>query len=165
MIVTDKDPMKNKKNLFISLLMSMVVMISVSARTQTEKNIESMKEKILGLRTCAYMVGNLEEAKKWYAGAFGVKPYFDEPYYVGFNIGGYELGLMPADTSVVSTADNVVTYWGVEDVAEMYDKFIALGAKSHEEPHSVGEPLVVASVRDPWGNVIGFIYNPVFKAE
>ena len=49
--------------------------------------------KILGLRTVIYHVPDLPRAKEWYAKAFGVKPYFDEPFYVGFSVGGYELGL------------------------------------------------------------------------
>ena len=49
----------------------------------------------LGLRTVIYRVRDLAAAKAWYANAFGVQPYFDEPFYVGFDIGGYELGLHP----------------------------------------------------------------------
>src|SRR2546426_7717980 len=50
---------------------------------------------VLGLRTVIYHVPDLPRAKQWYSAAFGVKPYFDEPFYVGFNIGGFELGLDP----------------------------------------------------------------------
>lgn len=50
---------------------------------------------ILGLRTAIYHVPDLARAKAWYAEAFGVAPYFDEPFYVGFSVGGYELGLDP----------------------------------------------------------------------
>lgn len=50
-----------------------------------------------GLRTTIYKVIDLEQAKAWYAQAFGVKPYFDEPFYVGFNIGGYELRIQPTE--------------------------------------------------------------------
>ena len=38
-----------------------------------------------------------------------------------------------------------------------------LGATMHEKPNNVGGELMVASVKDPWNNVIGFIYNPAFK--
>lgn len=125
----------------------------------------TMNNKILGLRTCAYIVPDLDSAKKWYAQAFETAPYFDEPFYVGFNIGGYELGLLPDEKTERKRSDNVLTYWGVEDIQSKYDFLIALGAEKHEEPHSVGGPLMVASVRDPWGNVIGLIYNPAFKVE
>lgn len=120
---------------------------------------------ILGLRTTIYKVSNLSEAKQWYARAFKTDPYFDEPFYVGFNIGGYELGLLPDEEDSAVKSDNVHSYWGVEDIQEVYDHLISLGAIEHEKPHSVGEPLMVATVKDPWGNVVGFIYNPFFKVE
>lgn len=118
---------------------------------------------MLGLRTTIYKVPNLDEAKAWYTKAFGIQPYFDEVFYVGFNIGGYELGLLPDNTSADTKTPNVMTYWGVEDIESEYQKLIALGAKHHEEPQNVGGEVVVAAVEDPWGNVIGIIYNPEFK--
>lgn len=119
-----------------------------------------MKAGILGLRTTIYKVGNISEAKAWYAKAFGTEPYFDEPFYVGFNIAGYELGLQP-DEAV--TGDNVLTYWGVADIASEYKRFLDLGATEHEAPTNVGGEIIVASVKDKWGNIIGLIYNPEFK--
>lgn len=117
--------------------------------------------KMLGLRTAVYKVSSLEDAKKWYAKAFETEPYFDEPFYVGFSIQGYELGLLPSDAS--GKHDNVVMYWGVEDIQSAYDRLISLGCEEHEIPTNVGGELMVASVYDPWGNVIGIIYNPHFK--
>lgn len=120
---------------------------------------------MLGLRTVGYMVGDLAKAKEWYTKAFGTKPYFDEPFYVGFNIGGYELGLMPEENPSTDKSDNILAYWGVEDIEKIYAQLIELGATEHEKPHNVGGELMVASVRDPWGNVVGIIYNPYFKLE
>lgn len=122
-----------------------------------------MKSKILGLRTTIYKVGDLTAAKEWYSKAFDTQPYFDEPFYVGFDIGGYELGLQPEGNTPAGKADSALTYWGVEDINEEYDRFIASGATEHEQPQHVGGDIVVASVKDPWGNVIGLIYNPHFK--
>ena len=48
-----------------------------------------------GLRTVAYPVRDLKKATAWYSGILGFGPYFEEDYYVGFNVGGYELGLLP----------------------------------------------------------------------
>lgn len=115
---------------------------------------------MLGLRTTIYKVGDLNKAKFWYAQAFGVQPYFDEPYYVGFNIQGYELGLQ-SEESV--KGDNVFSYWGVQNIKEEYDRLIALGASEHERPTNVGGDIMVCSVKDPWQNIIGLIYNPHFK--
>ena len=118
---------------------------------------------MLGLRTTIYKVGNLSEAKDWYTKAFKTKPYFDEPYYVGFNIGGYELGLLPEENPTVKKAESVLSYWGVDKIHEEFDHLINTGAKTHEKPTNVGGELMVASVLDPWGNIIGIIYNPDFK--
>ena len=120
---------------------------------------------MLGLRTTIYKVPNLSDAKVWYAKAFKVEPYFDEPFYVGFNIKGYELGLLPDEAESRLLSDNVLSYWGVQDIQKEYDWFIRLGAGNHEAPTNVGGELMVASVSDPWGNVIGLIYNPHFKLE
>ena len=120
---------------------------------------------ILGLRTTIYMVGDPDRAKEWYSRAFRMKAYFDEPFYAGFDIGGYELGLLPEKDPATHKAESVVTYWGVDEIQRMYDHFIESGATEHEKPHSVGGPLMVGSVKDPWGNIIGLIYNPEFKVK
>ena len=124
-----------------------------------------MQSSFLGLRTVVYHVGDIQSAKQWYAKAFLIEPYFDEPFYIGFNIGGYELGLLPEETPTHDKVETVVAYWGVNDIMENYDKLIGLGAIEHEKPHNVGGELMVASVKDPWGNIIGIIYNPEFKLQ
>lgn len=122
-----------------------------------------MKNAILGLRTVTYKVSDLSAAKEWYGKAFNTTPYFDEPYYVGYNIGGYELGLQPEEESISIKGDGSVTYWGVEDIESIYAELISLGATEHEAPQNVGGEIMVASVYDLWGNIIGLIYNPHFK--
>jgi lactoylglutathione lyase len=123
-----------------------------------------MENKILGLRTTIYKVNNISKAKEWYALAFETKPYFDEPFYVGFNIGGYELGLQPEEHPL-SKSDAVVSYWGTNDVEADFQRLLDLGATAHEEPQNVGGEIVVATLKDPWDNVIGLIYNPDFKLD
>ncbi len=115
---------------------------------------------MLGLRTTIYKVEDLAKAKEWYSRAFNTPPYFDEPYYVGFNIQGYELGLQPGESI---KGDSVLSYWGVENIQEAYDRLINIGATAHEKPMNVGGELMVCSVKDPWQNIIGLIYNPYFK--
>jgi lactoylglutathione lyase len=117
---------------------------------------------MLGLRTCIYKVGSLDEAKVWYSKAFQSSPYFDEPFYVGFNIGGFELGLVPEDEVMDEKSANVLTYWGVDDIEAEFQRLIGLGAQEYEKPNNVGGEIIVAGVKDLWGNVIGIIYNPVF---
>jgi predicted enzyme related to lactoylglutathione lyase len=114
-----------------------------------------------GLRTAAYPASDLARAKAWYAQAFGVAPYFDEPFYVGFNIGGFELGLVP-DAPVSRPPGGVVALWGVDDVKAACAHLLALGATMHDEPKDVGGGITVASVLDPFGNILGLIDNPAF---
>lgn len=122
-----------------------------------------MENKILGLRTAIYKVADIDAAKEWYSNAFLTRPYFDEPFYVGFNIGGYELGLQPEDEAVPHKAESVLTYWGVEDINHEYNRLISLGAAVHSAPENVGGEILVASVKDPWGNIIGLIFNREFS--
>lgn len=137
-----------------------------SAFSQETDSIKHMeKSNYLGLRTTVYKVADLSEAKEWYTKAFEKEPYFDEPFYVGFNIGGYELGLLPEENPPSVKTKSLVAYWGVNEIEKMYQHLIGLGATEDEKPTNVGGDLMVASVVDPWGNVIGLIYNPAFKLE
>lgn len=120
---------------------------------------------MLGLRTVIYKVSDIEAAKKWYSEAFQTDPYFDQPFYVGYNIGGYELGLQPEEGTTGKKGENILTYWGVNDVEAAFKRLLDLGAQIHEAPENVGGPIVVATVKDPWENLIGIIYNPEFKAQ
>ena len=124
-----------------------------------------MKTAILGLRTVIYKVGDIAKAKEWYSKAFQATPNFDQPFYVGFTIAGYELGLQPEDKPTVSKPESVVTFWGVENIELEYKRFLGLGAVENQPPMSVGGNIIAASVKDPWGNIIGLIYNPDFKKK
>ena len=119
-------------------------------------------EHFLGLRTSIYRVTDIEKAKVWYTQVLGIEPYFDQPFYVGFEVAGYELGLQP-DKVTGKKADNIHVYWGVTDIHESYERLLTLGAKSDSAPTNVGDELWVATVKDPWGNVFGIIQNPHFK--
>jgi lactoylglutathione lyase len=127
------------------------------------KKHNKMSVNLHGLRTVVYMVTDVAKAKEWYSNAFGIQPYFDEPFYVGFNIGGYELGLHPADADTIPSGLGGTAYWGVDNAQDAFDSLIAAGATSLEEPSDVGGGIVAAAVRDPWGNPLGIIYNPHFK--
>ena len=122
-----------------------------------------MTNKILGLRTAIYKVSDIKKAKQWYSKAFLTEPYFDEAFYVGYNIGGFELGLQPEENQIKEKSENVVAYWGVENINLEYKRFLNLGATEHEAPQNVGGEISVATVKDNWGNIIGLIHNPHFK--
>ena len=117
----------------------------------------------LGLRTVIYHVPDLARAKAWYTDAFGVAPYFDEPFYVGFSIGGFELGLDPDTSGVAPGAGGSVAYWGVKNLDAALPRFLRGGAEARSAPHDVGGGIRVASISDPFGNIIGLIENPHFK--
>jgi predicted enzyme related to lactoylglutathione lyase len=115
-----------------------------------------------GLRTAIYHVDDLAQAKAWYSTILGIAPYFDQPFYVGFNVAGYELGLQPKDTKTPNAGPTVVAYWGVADAKAALARLLQLGARLHEDVQDVGEGIKVASVTDPSGNVFGIIENPHF---
>lgn len=148
------------------ILAGIIVLNFQSVFSQETDSIKHMeKSNYLGLRTTVYLVADLAEAKEWYSKAFETKPYFDEPFYVGFNIGGYELGLLPEEKPTTIKTKSVLSYWGVNEIDKMYQHLLSLGATEDEKPTNVGGELMVASVIDPWGNLIGLIYNPAFKLE
>ncbi|MBA3673893.1 MAG: VOC family protein [Chitinophagaceae bacterium] len=122
-----------------------------------------MEQQFLGLRTAIYKVPDIEKAKRWYTEAFATSPYFDMPFYVGFNIAGYELGLQPDEKGGTDKSENVEMYWGVNDVENSYNRLLSLGASPHQPPQNVGDEIIVVTVKDPWKNIIGIIYNPTFK--
>jgi len=117
----------------------------------------------LGLRTAIYHANDIDAAKAWYSSVLGFAPYFDQPFYVGFNVGGYELGLQPNEGEASQKSDGVVAYWGVDDAAAAVKQLIDQGAIVHEQLQDVGEGIKVATVKDPFGNVFGVIENPHFK--
>ncbi|MDQ1721158.1 MAG: hypothetical protein QOI26_892 [Pseudonocardiales bacterium] len=118
-----------------------------------------MPIELQGLRTVIYPVTDVAAAKLWWSTLLGHQPYFDQPFYVGFNVAGYELGLLPE----ASPADGALTYWGVVSVQEAMDAAIVVGAVEHSAATEVGEGIVTGSVLTATGNVVGFIYNPHFR--
>jgi len=120
-----------------------------------------MSTELRGLRTVIYPTTDLAVTKAWWAHYLGFEPYFDEPFYVGFDVAGYELGLVPTDESDASPT----TYWGVDDVPKAVADAEANGATLLEAPQDVGDGIIVASVENPSGHVVGLIYNPHFAAK
>jgi predicted enzyme related to lactoylglutathione lyase len=119
----------------------------------------------LGLRTAVYDAPDIAKAKAWYSKVLGEQPYFDQPFYVGFNVGGYELGLLPEKDAAAKRARAGVAYWGVEDAHAAYKRLVDMGASPLEEIQDVGGGILIGAVRDPFGNVLGIIQNPNFKPD
>ena len=115
--------------------------------------------KLLGLRSVIYPINNLEKSKKWWTEALGYQPYFDQPFYVGFDIGGFELGLFRDG----SEKDGPVSYWGVEEIESAFLNFVEKGAQVVRGIEEVGDGIKVAVLRSAEGELFGLIYNPHFK--
>ncbi len=114
---------------------------------------------IKGLRTALYPAPNLTEAKAWYESVFERKPYFDEPFYVGFEVGGFELGLVP---DLPPGAVGAKALWGVENIEEEVARLRKLGVTIKGDVEEVGGGIKVVDLVDPFGNLIGLIENPNF---
>ncbi len=114
-----------------------------------------------GLRTVIYPAPDLEAAKAWWTKTLGIAPYFDQPFYVGYSIAGYELGLLPD----ADPADGALTYWAVDDVAAAMRDVVAAGSSELSPPTEVGDGIVTAAVRTPHGAVLGLIFNPHFQTS
>jgi predicted enzyme related to lactoylglutathione lyase len=152
---------------FLCLFAYLAGRVDVSAATSRAGYVQSATKEhamFLGLRTAKYEVQDMAKAKQWYSKALGMEPYFDQPaFYVGYNVGGYDLGLVPAPKAETKRAAAGVAYWGVEDAHAAYKRLIELGATPVEDVQDVGGGMLVGEVRDPFGNILGIIYNPLFK--
>ncbi len=118
---------------------------------------------VQGLGTVIYHVTDLNRAKAWYSTAFQQQPYFDQPFYVGFNIAGYELGLDPDQSVRRPGPGGSVAYWRVAQIDGAVEHFVAVGATLLGPVQDVGGGIKVAAVTDPLGNTIGLIENPHFE--
>ncbi len=102
----------------------------------------------------------LDAAKEWYTQFAGVAPYFDQPFYVGCDVGGFELGITPDGDPGPGGS---VAYWGTTDIVAEVERASTLGANIAEAVHDVGEQIQVATIADPFGNLVGIIQNPHFN--
>ncbi len=117
---------------------------------------------LLGLQIAMHRLEDMDQAKAWYREVLGHGSYFDEPFYGGFNGDASELGLHPASLQV-SKGGSAFTYWGVKDLRAAYERLQELGATRNTDVQEVGGGILVATVFDPWGNIVGLVENPHFK--
>ena len=122
-----------------------------------------------GMSTVSFFADDVLAAQAWYAELLGTEPYFARPAegtpaYVEFRIGDYqhELGIIDSRFAPPRRPDNAagaVLYWHVDDVQASYDRLVSMGATAYEEPVERGPGFVTASVVDPFGNILGVMYN------
>lgn len=115
----------------------------------------------LGPRLVVYPAPNLSTSTAWMTTLLGQPPYFDQDFYVGYNVNGYELALDPK----ADPAHGPIAYWGVADADEAYGRLLAAGAEPDQAVADVGEGIRVAIVRLPdGGGLLGIVENPLFTA-
>lgn len=123
-----------------------------------------------GMTTQTLFAEDVAAAADWYTALLGVEPYFrrdaddGRPAYLEYRIGDYqhELGLLDRRFSPhpdPTAAGGAVTYWAVDDVEAAYARLLELGASAHQPPIERGPGFVTASVVDPFGNVLGVMFN------
>lgn len=123
-----------------------------------------------GLTTVTYRTADLPAAKQWYSELLGIEPYFDTPAYVEFRVGDsqHELGLLDSrylpelggGAGAARGPGGAIVYWHVDDVPATLDRLLLMGSTAHHPPRDFGEGFVGASVVDPFGNLLGVMYNP-----
>jgi len=131
----------------------------VSATRGRRDRLRRVNGVFLGLRTVIYPAPDLGTSKAWFSGLLGVEPYFDEPFYVGFNVAGYELALDPSG----DPATGPIIYWGVAAADAALDRLLGAGATLREGVQEVGGGIRVATVLEPGGTILGIIENPHFQ--
>jgi predicted enzyme related to lactoylglutathione lyase len=118
-----------------------------------------------GFATISYWAEDLEAAKNWYVELLGTEPYFQRPGYYEFRLGDHqaELGLIDSRYAPGGAARGpagAVMYWHVDDVQAALEKLLAMGAREYQPYTERGMGFATASVVDPFGNILGVMYNP-----
>jgi len=109
---------------------------------------------IQGMQTIIYPVKDIAQARALFRALLGTDPYTDGPYYVGFHLGGQEIGLDPR-----GDRQGVTGYWHVSDIRATLQSLLDAGAQAIEDVKAVGPGRLTASVRDPDGNIIGLLQS------
>ena len=124
-----------------------------------------------GFATISYWADDLEAARRWYAELLGIEPYFvtpkeGPPAYIEFRVGDRqdELGIIDrryAPAGAASGPGGAIMHWHVDDVTATFERLLAMGAREYQPITPRGESgWITASVVDPFGNVLGIMYNP-----
>ncbi len=123
-----------------------------------------------GLATVSFWADDLKAARTWYTELLGIEPYFarpdsENPAYIEFRLGDYQDEFSIIDTKYApqgATAGpgGAVIYWHVDDVAATLETLMAMGATEYEPLTHREAGWITASVVDPFGNILGIMYNP-----
>jgi predicted enzyme related to lactoylglutathione lyase len=111
-----------------------------------------------GIKTVLHPVADLAAAKPVYTALLGLPPQTDSDYYVGYDVGGQHIGLVPRGGPQGMTSP--VTYWEVADIKARLAEVTAAGGAVKDPVRDVGGGRLVASVSDADGNVLGLLQDP-----
>jgi predicted enzyme related to lactoylglutathione lyase len=117
-----------------------------------------------GLTIVSFWAADLAAAREWYSELLGIAPYFERPGYIEFRLGDYqhELGIIDsryAPNPAASGQAGAIVYWHVDDVQATFEKLLSMGAQQYQAVIERGEGFITASVVDPFGNILGIMYN------
>ncbi len=116
-----------------------------------------------GFATVSYYAADLEAASAWYSEVLGIEPYYKQPGYIEFRVGDYEheLGIIDAQYRPPAPLEpsGEIIFWHVDDLPASYERLLALGATSYQPPIERGPGFVTAAVVDPFGNILGIMFN------
>src|SRR6516162_10650339 len=111
-----------------------------------------------GIKTILYSVQDITRAKTVFCKLLGVEPYADQPYYVGFKVGDQDIGLVPRGDNAGMTA-----FYHVDDIKSSLRLLLDSGAQVQQAVKDVGGGVLIASVIDAEGNVVGLRQMPSEK--
>ena len=125
-----------------------------------------MTNPLRGIATISLWAADHAAAVAWYSDLLSQKPYFERPGYVEFRIGDFETEVGIIDRNYAphmvfpEGAAGSVLYWHVDNLEETYARVLKMGATILQEPEDRGRGFVTATVVDPFGNILGLMYNP-----
>jgi len=111
-----------------------------------------------GIKTVLHPVSDLAAAKQVYTALLGAPPQTDSSYYVGFDVAGQQIGLVPGGGGPQDMT-SPVAFWHLPDIEAKLAEVTAAGATLKEAAHDVGGGRLVATVTDPDGNVLGLLQD------
>ncbi len=127
------------------------------------------KAMLRGMANVSYWADDVKKAREWYSQLFGIEPYFqrpdaENPAYIEYRVGDYqhEVGIVDkkyAPPLAMQGAGGATLYWHVDDIEKAFERILSLGAMPYEPVTKRGEGFVTAAAIDPFGNVIGLMYN------
>jgi predicted enzyme related to lactoylglutathione lyase len=123
--------------------------------TITNQGVTMSDSSTMGVKTLLHPVTDVEKSKPVYTALLGVAPMADAPYYVGYEVEGQQIGLVPGGGGMTSP----VAYWHVADIEAKLAEVTAAGATLKDAPRDVGSGRLVATFADPDGNVLGLIQD------